>query len=291
MESPAAPTPRRPVLLEVLLLGTLLLAVVYFAGFQSLARRADALDRPLRQAWESFAATNQSSEATAGLSLDQLPEVLEALRGSAAELAEVRRLVAERVRLPAALAEQIRAPFQIIDYENERTRLAESLVALARSKKVALEPAVTNGLPVRTPETTEPGLLWARLTLARELLLTAILSQVGTVRELTQLPSVSHRSAVDGRRLFEELPMRLEVVGGLEPVQRLLTSLPLAGAELEATGLASVLTNKPVLFLDHLLLRKATPDRPGEVRAELVVSGLVPLEAGLLPRTPAADFP
>jgi len=74
-------------------------------------------------------------------------------------------------------------------------------------------------------------------------------------------------------------------------VQRLLTSLPLAGAELEATGLAAVLTNKPVLFLDHLLLCKAAPDRPGEVRAELIVSGLVPLETGPLPRPPAADFP
>lgn len=291
MEASAPPGPRRSFLLEFLLLGTLLWAIVYVAAFQSLSRRADALDRPLRQAWDSFAATNQSSEATAGLTLDQLPDALAALDRSATELAEVRRRVVERVRLPDALAAQVHAPFQIIDFENERTRLAESLVALARSRKVGLEPAVTNGLPARGPESSEPGLLWARLAFARELLLTAIHSQVRTVHELTQLPAMSHRSAVDGRRLYEELPMRVEVVGELEPIQRLLTSLPLVGAELEATGLASALTNKPVLFLNHLLVRKNAPNRPGEVRAELIVSGLVPLETGRLSAEPKMELP
>jgi hypothetical protein len=225
------------------------------------------------------------------LRLDQLPEALAALQHSAAELTEIRGRVAERVRLPATWWEQIRAPFQILDYENARTRLAETLVGLARSRKIALDPGVTNGLPVRTPETTEPGLLWARLAVAREVLLAALHCQVGAVRELAQLPALSHRSRLDGRRLYEELPMRLEVVGALDAVNRWLTSLPLTGPELEAVGLAGVLTNKPALFLSHLRLRKSAPDRPAEVRAEVVVSGLVPLEAGRETPAPATEIP
>lgn len=291
MEPVPPPIPPRSYLLEFTLLGTLVLALVYFAGYRSLSHRAEALDRPLRQAWESFATTNQSSEATAGLSLDQLPGALEALQRAGTDLAEIRGRVAERVRLPAAWWEQIRAPFQILEYDNERTRLAESLVALARSRKLALDPGVTNGLPVRTPETPEPALLWARLGFARELVLSALHCQVSAVRELAQLPPVSHRSRVDGRRLYEELPMRVEVVGPLDAVNRWLTSLPLTGADLETVGLAHVLTNKPALFLSHLRARKSAPDRPAEVRAEVVVSGFVPLEAGRETPAPATEVP
>lgn len=291
MEPAPPPIPPRSYLLELTLLGTLVLAILYFAGYRALNHRAEALDRPLRAAWESFAATNQSSEATAGLSLDQLPEALAALQHSATELAELRGRVAGRVRLPAAWWEQIRAPFQILEFENERTRLAEALVALARSRKIALEPGVTNGLPVRTPDIAEPGLLWARLAFARELLLAALHCQVGAVRELAQLPAVSHRSLWDGRRLYEELPMRLEVVGAMDAVGRFLTSLPLTGAELETVGLAAVLTNKPALFLSHLRARKSAPDRPAEVRAEVVVSGFVPLEPGRETPAPATASP
>jgi hypothetical protein len=97
------------------------------------------------------------------------------------------------------------------------------------------------------------------------------------VLEVAQLPPVSHASRREGRVLFEEIPMRIEVLGPIEAVSRFLTSLPLRGAELEATQLAAVLTNKPPLFINHLLARKAAPDKPGDVRVELVVSGFVPM--------------
>ena len=70
--------------------------------------------------------------------------------------------------------------------------------------------------------------------------------------------------------------MRLEVTGGMEPLARFLTSLPLQGAELERTALAGVLTNKPAFFIGQVLVRKAPPDRPHDARIELVVSGFVP---------------
>lgn len=292
MATPPTPRPRRSWLLECTLVGALLAGAVYVGGLQTLARRADALDRPLRQAWENFAATNRSSEATAGLPLDRLPEALATLRQTATELTTLRKQLEERLRLPVGVQDQLQTPFQIIDYENERIRLAEDLMKLARARKVTLAPAATNGLPVRAPDTAEPALLWARLAFARDLLLAAIHCQVTAVQELAQLPPVSHRALQDGRRLYEELPMRLEVLGAMEPLSRLLTALPLRGQELESVGLAGVLTNKPPLFLAHVRLRKSAPDRPAEVRAELVVTGLVPLEtAGRPVAEPAAPEP
>jgi hypothetical protein len=257
---------------------TVLAVLVYLLGYQPVARRAESLDRPLRVAWDSFASTNQSSEATAGVLLDQLPARLELLRQASTELTAVRALVEGRVGLDSNVVAELEAPFQLIDFENERLRYAEALFALAKEQKVGFEPAATNGLPQYLAETREPALLWARLHFARYLLLTAIHAPVAGVRDLAQLPAVSHRSVIDGRRYYEELPMRIEVVGPVEGVRRFLASLPLRGDELAPAGVAMPLTNKPALFLSHLLARKSAPERPGEVRVELIASGFVPTE-------------
>ncbi len=288
-----APTPkpgRRSRLPAVTLFVTLVLALTYVAAYQPLARRAESLDKSLRLAWEQFAATNRSSEATAGVKLENLGARLKALDASAADLAALRLLIDQRLALPADVRDQLQAPFQLIDFENERLLRAESLAALAKQQKVVFEPGATNGLPQYLGETGGSALLWPRLYFATQVLLLAAHTQVGSVRELTQLPDVDHRSAFDGHREFQEMPMRITLVGDLEPVGRFLTSLPLRGAELEATGLATVLTNKPALFIDHLLTRKAAPDRPGDVLVEVEVSGFVPLAGTVLQTNSPAEL-
>jgi hypothetical protein len=275
--SPPKPHPRSH-LAEITVVFTVLAVMFYLLGYQPVARRADSLDRPLRLAWESFASTNQSSEATAGVVLDQLPARLELIKQASLDLTSLRFLVEDRVRMHSNVLAQLDTPFQLIDFENERLRYAESLFALAKSKKVGFEPAATNGLPEYTADTREPALLWARLDFARHLLLAAVHAPVSSVRDLVQLPAVSHRSLIDGRRYYEELPMRVEVVGPVEGVGRFLVSLPLHGDELASLGLAAPLTNKPVLFISHVLARKSAPERPGEVRVELIASGFVPTE-------------
>lgn len=283
---PSAPPSRSASRLSALtLLLALVLASIYVAAYRPLAHRAESLDKSLRQAWEQFAATNRSSEATAGVKLENLGSRLKAMEASAADLAALRRLIDRELALPANVQAQLQqSPFQLIDFENERLSHVESLAALAREKKVAFEPGATNGLPQYAGETGESALLWPRLYFASQLLRMAVHTQVGGVRELTQLPNVDHRSSFDGHRDFEEMPMRITLTGGIEPVSRFLTSLPLRGANLEATGLATVLSNKPALFIDHLLARKAAPDRPGDVLVEVEVSGFVPL-AGTVLRT------
>ncbi len=269
----------------VALLVALVLAVTYVAAYRPVAHRAESLDKSLRQAWEQFAATNRSSEATAGVKLENLGNRLKALETAAADLASLRVLIDRELALPADVRAQLQqSPFQLIDFENARLSRAESLAALAKEKKVVFEPGATNGLPLYAGETGESALLWPRLYFATQLLVMAAHTQVGSVRDLTQLPNVDHRSSLDGHRDFEEMPMRITLVGGIEPVSRFLTSLPLRGAELEATGLATVLSNKPALFIDHLLARKAAPDRPGDVLVEVEVSGFVSL-AGTTLRT------
>ncbi len=260
---------------EATALLTLLLALVFVLGFEPVARRASLMDQPLRHAWEAFARTNQSSLATAGVPEDRLPARLEAIQATATELDDLRRLAFQRIELTPEVADRIQAPFQLIDFDNERLRIADELAALGKAKKVPIQPAALGGLP-RYPSESAPAFLWPRLHIAQQALLTAAHCEVAGILELSQLPPVTHRSPMDGRRLYEELRMRLEVAGAAEPLGRFLTSLPLRGEELKATGLAEILTNKPALFVSQLLMRKAAPDRPNDARLELVISGFVP---------------
>jgi hypothetical protein len=213
--------------------------------------------------------------ATAGIPEDKLPAQLELLEEGARRLAGLRQLALERVALPGSVLDQVQAPFQLIDFDNERLRIAEGVAALAKARKVQLQPAATNGLP-QYPSESAPAFLWPRLHFAHQVLLAAIHCQVGGILDLSQLPPVSHRSPANDRRVFEEMPMRLEVTGAVEPLARFLTSLPLRGAELEHTALAGLLTNKPALFIGQILVRKSAPDRPNDARLEIVVSGFVP---------------
>jgi hypothetical protein len=260
------------------------LAVCYFAVFQRLAHRAAGRDKELTNAWQRFVATAQAGPATAGLNLTNCEELLRQLQASATNLTTAERLVQSRIGLPAEVRAKLSEAFWLIDFQNERFQRAAQLAQLAKEKGVALEPGATNGLPEYLADMPNPALLWPRLYLADQLLLTAIHCKVGALRALDQLPAISHRAGATQSVFLAELPMRLDLIGPMDSVSRFLASLPLLATELQGAGLAPGLTNKPALFISQVLLRKHAPDRPHDVQLELTVCGFVPWteEAGKL---------
>jgi len=252
------------------------LAVYYFAVFQPLSRRAAGRDKELTSAWQKFVAAAQASPATAGLNLTNCGELLRQLQAGATNLTTAERLVQSRIGLPAEVRAKMSEAFWLIDFENERFQHAAHLAQLAKQKGVALETGATNGLPEYLADMPNPALLWPRLYLADQLLLTAIHCKVGALRSLNQLPSITHRAGAAQGLLLEELPMRIDLIGPMDAVSRFLASLPLLATELASAGLGPGLTNKPALFIDHVLLRKYAPDRPHDVQLELTVCGFVP---------------
>jgi hypothetical protein len=200
---------------------------------------------------------------------------LRGLQRASTNLAGSSRLILERLKPHAELEGLLSQPFTLLDFQNERQTLAEQLAQIAKRQKVNLNPAATAGLPQYTVEDPEPVYLWARLHQANYLLLTAIHSGVGSIQTLLQLPAITHRHGRSGDATLREFPMRIAVVGSMESVGRFLSSVPLRGQELEQVNLPQALTNKPVLFIDRLMLRKSAPDRPEEVQAEIRVTGFV----------------
>jgi hypothetical protein len=62
--------------------------------------------------------------------------------------------------------------------------------------------------------------------------------------------------------------------------------LPLRASELKQVGFGETLTNKPVVFINQIMLRKHSAERAHEVHLEASLSSFVPLEAA--PAEPTA---
>ena len=84
---------------------------------------------------------------------------------------------------------------------------------------------------------------------------------------------------------YEEMHATLEKISErLERIERKCDEMAtafvrddLGGPELDTVGLAGALTNKPVFFIDQVLARKHSPERPGDVLLDLSVSGYAPV--------------
>ncbi len=262
------------------LVAVLLLGVYYLTVFQPLARRARLADKPVVAEWDRFVSSNRTSLACAGVPVDDYANRLQQLHLAATNLATAEQLVRRRIQLPPPVKAAMSGAFYLIDLQNERQRLTEQMLSLAKQRGVAVEAAAPRGLAVDADYSVDmpnPALLWARLHFSNQLLLTAIECKVTGLRALTQLPDLNYRSAVDGTPFLEELPMRLELSGPTEAVNRFLTALPLPVPALGTVGLGATLTNKPVFFLHQVLIRKFAPDHPNDVLVEANVSGFVPV--------------
>ncbi|MBM3879799.1 MAG: hypothetical protein FJ387_08780 [Verrucomicrobia bacterium] len=261
---------------SAILLLTLLLAAFYVAVFRPLRSRAATLDAPLQALWQEYLATNRACAACVGLGPEFLGERRAQLTAAATNLAATVQWARGRMALPDPIRDVMDEPFRLIEFLNERQNLGEQLGRLAKQKGVTLAPGALGGLPEYSIDLPEPALLWPRLYMATQLLLTAIHCQVGTVSALTQLPAETHRSAAGGVGFLEAMPMRLELVGPAEALHRFLMSLPGRGPELAGVALDQVLTNKPAFYFEQFLLRKSAPTRPQEGQLEVTVRGFVP---------------
>lgn len=255
--------------------GVLCLAFYYSVVYRPLARQAAALDSPLTESWNRFVAASTSSLACAGLTLTNAAGRLERLQHALVNLETAQRGVQTILELSPDVVAHMREPFQILDFQNERLRVSEQVGRLAKEAKVTVDPAVTLGLPEYSVDLASPQLLWPRLHFSHQLLLTAVQARVGTIKALCQLPPSSSRGE-ERSDSSATVSMRVELTGSAEALQVFLSALPLRAQDLAHVGLGGTLTNKPVFFLEQVLMRKLAPEQPKDAQLELVVSGWVP---------------
>jgi hypothetical protein len=169
----------------------------------------------------------------------------------------------------------MQADFQLVDYENERSRQLDELSTLAKQQQAAVAPAVFAGFPEHTAEVRQPTLLWAALSLTEGLLKTALQCKVTAIHSL-EVPSVLTDAApTDSTARLAEIPLQVEFTASAASAAKLIQCLPLRADEIRAAGLPEAPADKPALFVDRLVVQKQSPDKPDDVHVWLRAVGFV----------------
>ena len=91
-------------------------------------------------------------------------------------------------------------------------------------------------------------------------------------------PVLTNTPPTNGLVRLTQIPLQLEFTAPAASVARLLQSLPLRADEIRAAGLPAAPPDKPVLFVDRLIVQKQSPEKPDEVRVWLRAAGFVQRE-------------
>ncbi len=259
-------------------LALLALTLYYFLVFLPLTRRAESQDEPLKKAWRKLAAALEQTNATT-LDFRQITNQLADTRQALAILDIAAKKAAARLELAPALRARVSAPFQLVDYQNERSKQIDQLDGSAKKEGVAIDPAVFVGFPEHTVDIEEPALLWAALAFTDTLLDLAVRCKVTAIHSLDVSLTLTNPPAADTGLRWTELPVQVEFTAPATNALRLLQALPLRAEELHAAGLPESLPGKTPLFLERLIIRKESPDKLDEVRVWMRVVGFVSRES------------
>src|SRR6516225_3708687 len=244
---------------SLLPLAGLALAAYYVFVFMPLARRADSLDTPLDVACRKLAAGLDQTNVNA-LDFRQITNQLADTRQALLLVENSKKKTVARLELTPELRARLNAPFQLVDYQNERSKDMDRLDQAARQKKLALDPAVFAGFPEHTADIEEPALLWAALAFTDNLMDTAMGCNVSSIHSLEVPLTLTNAPGTEPAGRWAELPLQIEFTASAENAARLLQSLPLRADEMSPAGLPEGPPGKLPLFIERLILRKESPE-------------------------------
>jgi hypothetical protein len=255
-------------------LAGLVLAAYYLFVLLPLSRRAQGLDAPLQKAWHALATSLDQTNAS-GIDFPAITNQLSETRQALLTLENAKQQGTARLQLGQTVRARMQGEFQLVDYENERSRELDELSSLAKQQQTTVEPAVFAGFPDHTADIKQPGLLWAALELTENLIRTALQCKVSAIQSLEVPPVLTNAPPPNASERLAEIPLQVELTGSATSVAMLIQSLPLRANEIRAAGLPDALADKPPLFVDRLVLQKQSPDKPDEVHVFLRAVGFV----------------
>lgn len=250
---------------SILPLAGMALAAYYIMVFLPLKHHAERLNVPVERERAKLAASLDLTNVP--IDFLSISNQLAETKRSRAIFEDARQKAGARIELAASVRARLNAPFQLVDFENERSKGIDDLKKLAEKEKIPLEPAVLAGFPEHTAEMKRPELLWASLSAVDGLLRTAIQAKVGAIHALDTTMLATNGPGANDR--LAELPIQIELTGSADAVSKLLWSLPRRGDELASMGFPQPPLEKPPLFVDRVVIRKQTPEKPDEVRVFL----------------------
>ncbi len=239
----------------VIVPAAMILAFAWIAH-RSLASREASLDARIGRLHDEL---TRRGIATDPVSLD------ERTRDLARETDELRALSGRGLTLARdpLVASHATRPFQLIEFEQERTAAARAAQAAATQAGVKIDALAFDVLADTTESPAQPRRRWAQLALARLVVDRAIDARVATL-EMLPVPAVRELRLDTGAPvLAEEILVSVRVTGPGARVQAFLEHLILADPA------------NPLL-LEHFILRKEGTASTDLASATVVVAGLLP---------------
>jgi hypothetical protein len=255
-------------------LAGLVLAVYYFAVLLPLSRRSEKLDEPVQKAWQRLSILLDQTN-TPAIDFLHITNQLTETRQALLILENAKQQATARLQPGTALRAKMHADFALVEYENERSRQLEELANLAKQEQVAIDPAVFANYPEHTADVRQPHLLWAALSFTDSLMRTAVRCKVTAIIALDTPPVLTNAPPANSNERLAEIPVQLEFTGYATNAEKLLQCLPLRADEIRAAGLPEATTNKPVLFIDRLVVQKQSSEKLDEVHVWLRAVGFV----------------
>lgn len=247
--------------------------LLFFGVFNPLASKTKTQDKNLASLWTRLAEVNLRNRFLSGLDLKSVTQSQIIAEKSCSTAIKAIDLVRERVDLELEYRERMSQTFSALDFEQKRNELINQIQTVAASKGVTLAPAALAGFP--SPDAAgfqKPDQLWARLAYMHYLLVTASNFGAATVKNAMPLDPREHPGWNGNPGTWDELPMRIEIQGSTEAIIKFIASLPVWVDDLKEQNTGFSAPYKPILFLDHIIL-KTIPGDPNSANLEAVVSG------------------
>ena len=252
----------------------LVLAAYYLFVMLPLAHKTESLDEPLQKAWHNLSLSLDQTNASA-IDFLNITNQLSETRQALLTLENAKKQATMRLQLGPAVRARMHGDFQLVDYENERSRQLDELSNLAKQRQAAVDPAVFAGFPEHTAGVRQPAMLWAALSLTESLLRTALQCKVAAIQSLEVPPVLTNAPSANGTERLAEIPLQVEFTASAASLAMLVQSLPLRADEIRAAGLPEAPADKPALFIDRLIIQKQSPDKTDEVHVWLRAVGFV----------------
>ena len=255
-------------------IAALVLAAYYIVVLVPLSHRVKRLDEPVRKAWQQLSRSLDLTN-TSAIDFLHITNQLNETRQDLQILEQAKKDAAARLQLDPALRARLNALFVFDEYDNERDNQRNDLANLAKQAQVALDPTVVASYPEYTFDVKKSSYLWAALLFTDSLLRTAVGCKVTAIQALDVPPVLTNWPPINSTERLVEFPLHLEFTSSATNVGKLLQCLPLRGDEARAAGWTNTSPNKPVLFIDRLVVQKQSPEKLDEVHVWLRVLGFV----------------
>ncbi|MCS1410847.1 MAG: hypothetical protein M2R45_04042 [Verrucomicrobia subdivision 3 bacterium] len=252
-----------------------IISLYFLAIYRPLLARTERLDGPLQNAWDQLAEINRKSLTPDRLDLDNISRGLTQLELNLTNVTNANETLLSRIEIDPFYQSKTTETFQLIDYQNQRQSLIESLGEVAHSRNVKIEPAVFEGFPTHLSDQPRPSFLWAELIQTHHLIQSLIYAKIDSIQNLSvrrqRVPilSTAHPPALT--------PVISEVKFSCNSARlaRLLLMLPLHSGEINQRLALDYPPHKPSLYVDQILIQKDSPERTSNVTVWMKTVGFV----------------